>query len=425
MFACLHAPDLEESNAATLVNCACGFSPRVEETDARTVIMDVTGLDRLLGPPERMAQAMARRAAELGMRVNIAVASNPDAAALAARGFSGITLLAAGEEAQKLGALPIGILAAPPDIEETLYCWGIRTLRELAALPEAGLAERLGPEGVRLHKLARGAADRALAPAILEIGFAESLELEHPVAMIEPLLFLLARLLGDLLPQLRVKGLATNELRLRLKLEDQSEHARVLRLPFPMRSQKTFLKLVQLDLESHPPRAPVAAMSIEAVAVDPRIVQHGLFLPATPEPEKLELTLGRIAKLVGAEKVGTAQLLDSHRPGGFRMKRFGEVGIRRKFAANSGDGPWLALRVFRPPRHAKVELIEGRPRRIAARGLRGTVASLAGPWRSSGEWWDAGAWTHDEWDVALDDGSLYRIYRDRLSGEWFVEGSYD
>jgi protein ImuB len=192
-----------------------------------------------------------------------------------------------------------------------------------------------------------------------------------------------------------------------------------------MRSQKTFLKLLQLDLESHPPRAPVIAIALEAVAVDPRIVQQGLFLPTAPEPEKLELTLGRIAKLVGAENVGTAELLDSYRPGAFRMKRFGEVGIRRKFAANSGEDTRLALRVFRPARRARVELGEGRPRRIAARGLRGAVVSGAGPWRSSGEWWQVDAWSRDEWDVALSDGALYRIYRDRLSGDWFVEGRYD
>ncbi len=80
MFACLHAPDLPESNAALLVNCAYGFSPRVEETDARTVTLDLAGLDHLLGTPEHIAAAMARRAAELGLAVNVAVAANPDAA---------------------------------------------------------------------------------------------------------------------------------------------------------------------------------------------------------------------------------------------------------------------------------------------------------------------------------------------------------
>jgi protein ImuB len=159
-------------------------------------------------------------------------------------------------------------------------------------------------------------------------------------------------------------------------------------------------------------------------AADPSIVQHGLFLPAAPEPERLELTLGRIAKLVGVENAGAAELLDSHRPGAFRMKRFGEA-TSGQMRLEAADGPQLALRVFRPPREASVEVMEGRPRRLQARGVRGGVVSLAGPWRGSGEWWRPDAWSRDEWDVALEDGSLCRIYLDRMKGGWFVEGRYD
>ena len=75
MYACLYAPGLEEERGGLLVNCAYGFSPRVEETDARTVVVAIDGLERLLGPPEQMARAMVRRAAELGMEVRVAVAA--------------------------------------------------------------------------------------------------------------------------------------------------------------------------------------------------------------------------------------------------------------------------------------------------------------------------------------------------------------
>ena len=35
------------------------------------------------------------------------------------------------------------------------------------------------------------------------------------------------------------------------------------------------------------------------------------------------------------------------------------------------------------------------------------------------------AWNRDEWDVALDDGTLCRIYRDRDGRGWFMEGCWD
>jgi protein ImuB len=86
------------------------------------------------------------------------------------------------------------------------------------------------------------------------------------------------------------------------------------------------------------------------------------------------------------------------------------------------------LRVFRPPRAALVAVQAGRPGFVTAAGVRGKVLELAGPWRSSGDWWTSDPWSRDEWDIALSDGALYRIFCDRLHcerGAWFVEGSYD
>jgi len=83
----------------------------------------------------------------------------------------------------------------------------------------------------------------------------------------------------------------------------------------------------------------------------------------------------------------------------------------------------LALRYFRPPRAARVVLASGQPDFVAAEGIRGRVVEIAGPWRSSGDWWTDDAWQRDEWDIALSDGALYRLYCDPRG--WFVEGNYD
>lgn len=416
MFACIHSPGV------SLVEWACDFSPRVEYTAAGTLVLDIDGLEPLFGSPQQLAEAMARRASQHGLTASVAVASNPDAAVLAALGFGGVTVIPPGAEAECLGRLPLEILPLSPEMGETLGRWGLRTLRDFAGLPETGIAERLGPEGVRLQRLARGSAERPLAPADPPPIFEETMELEDPVALLEPLSFILARLLNQLCGNLELRGLATNELRLTLCLEDRTQHARALRLPFPMRDSRTFLKLLQLDLDSHPPQAPVTAVSLSAQPVNPRVIQNGLFLPLAPEPQKLELTLARIANLVGENNVGWPELLDTHRPDAFRLSRDRHPGLS---SAAGRQNLHLALRFFRPPLQANVEAPCGRPTRILARGVRGTVRSVAGPWRSSGDWWTAQAWSRDDWDVALSDGALYRIYLDRHNGGWFVEGSYD
>lgn len=421
MFICIHAPDLRRG---ALLDCACAFSPRVEQTSADTVVLDMDGFEHLFGSPREMAGRIARRAAEMGLRVNVAVAGNPDAAVHAARGRRGITVIPPAQEAKFLGSLPLEILSPPEEIMQTLEVWGIRRFGELAALPEAGLAERFGPEGVRLQKLARGAGDRPLFPVTDPPVFEQFMELEYPVALLEPLSFVLAGLLKQLCAGLEAQALATNELRLRLILEDRSEHERALRLPFPMRASRAFLRLLQLDLAAHPPQAPVVGIRLSAQPAKPRVIQNGLFLPQAPEPEKLELTLARIARLVGGDNVGSPELLDTHRPDAFRIRRFQAPGAGGR--GPGARGRRLAFRVFRPPLRAQVRTGgNAAPTWVTARGVRGRVVSAAGPWRASGDWWTAGAWARDEWDVALGDKSLCRIYRDLLTGAWFVEGAYD
>ena len=74
-----------------------------------------------------------------------------------------------------------------------------------------------------------------------------------------------------------------------------------------MRDPKVFLKLLQLDLAAHPPGAPVCKLWIAAEPARPRSAQRGLFLPITPEAEKLEITLARITGVVGERRAGIAR----------------------------------------------------------------------------------------------------------------------
>ena len=103
-----------------------------------------------------------------------------------------------------------------------------------------------------------------------------------------------------------------------------------------MRDHKVFLKLLLLETEAHPPPSPIVAVSINCDPVKPRLLQSGLFIPLAPEPEKLELTLARLAKLVGAENIGAVELLDTHRPDAFRMKHF-VLNERRKGQKGKGE----------------------------------------------------------------------------------------
>jgi protein ImuB len=328
---------------------------------------------------------------------------------------------------------------------ETLDRWGIRNLRGLAALPEISLSERLGQEGLRLQQLARGAASRTLVPVEAPPIFEEAVELEHPIVLLEPLAFLLNRLLEQICARLGSRALSTQELRLTLDLENFSsrnqqskinnqQFVRTLRLPLPMLDAKVFLKLLQLDLNAHPPGAPIVKIHLAAEPARQRSAQGGLFRPPSPEPEKLELTLARIAGMVGENKVGALELLDTHHPEGFRMQRFVAEASRnneREKAPTPKEekSAVTALRRFRPPLRAHVTLENGQPvQLVCQKQVQGDVLWRAGPWRFSGDWWEREAWSRDEWDLALRNGeeiSFHRLVHDLLGGRWFVEGTYD
>jgi protein ImuB len=223
-----------------------------------------------------------------------------------------------------------------------------------------------------------------------------------------------------------------------------------LQLPVPTRDSKLLLKLLRLRLQSRPPDAPIQKIHMAAQSSLARVTQGSLFVPSAPDPDKLELTIARIASVVGEGNVGSPQLLDSHRPDAFHMQKFSiataEVHASRnpskRFATNNlqngsnhrsiAEAPAIALHVFRPPVPARVRLQGNKPVFASLQGCSGKVVHASGPWRSSGQWWEEQPYQEDTWDleIVFSDESpathgFYRFCYDRLQEKWFVRGVYD
>jgi protein ImuB len=406
---------------AALAALAAQFSPHVELAPPATVVFSIAGLRRLIGGPDEIAAAISRRGAQAGLEANLAIAASPDVAILAARQLPGVTVIPRGQEIEFLDGVRVDAVEADPAILDALSRWGIATLGQLAGLPPLGLMERLG-EGVdRLRRLALGMIDRPLRLAREAEDYARAAQLEHAVESVEQILFVVSPIVNDLCARLEKNALAAGAIRLRYSL-DRGELVRTLELPLATRSPQVLLKQVQLDLEAHPLGAPLWGVHVELRPAAPRVFQGGLYIPAAPEPDRLQNVLARIGALVGKENVGSPEILDTHRPDAYAVRSFtlaeGEAGVVPEMPLR------LALRVFRPPLAASVKLERGRPAWIAAPRVQGEVAMAAGPWRTSGGWWE-NAWDRDEWDVELRGGELYRIHHDRRVRAWFVGGMYD
>jgi len=393
----------------------------------------VSGLARLFGDGKTIAAELRRTAADRGLRVRVAVAGTRTAARLLAHysadhkgpPYDEAIVIEPGTEAASLANLPVELLAIfgpiapksqipnsgspipdprspiPDPFTITLRRWGLRTLGDLALLPPDEVAARLGQAGVEWQRLARGEDRRPLLPAVPEERFEQALDLEWPIEGLEPLSFVLGRLLEPLSAHLERRDRGGAILHVSLHLVTREVHERSLQLPAPIRDARTLRTLALLDLESHPPSA---AIDRVVVAIDPtpgRVVQFSLLTRPLPSPEQVSTLMARLNALMGEGRCGTAVAVDSWEPGAFAMKPFAP--------SDAND-----VHRDKPRSHGGTEIS-----RTDGAGERDFRVSVS-PWPVAVK-----AWERDEWDVTLSDGATYRIFRERDTDAWFIEGVVD
>ncbi len=190
---------------------------------------------------------------------------------------------------------------------------------------------------------------------------------------------------------------------------------------------------------------------------------------------QLHETLARLIGLLGADRIGTPMLEETHRPDAFRMEPFAwefrhpkpEIGHSERSVAKSRNpvalplsfttgslGPsrtgifarddeerergvcdstgvrgCVPLRRFRKRKKATVLLENNRPAHVRAAEVRaglaveGTTMRQDGPFPLSGNWWDERAWARVEWDVEIENGVIARCHCDQDG--WAIDGIYD
>jgi protein ImuB len=465
-------PSCERSAHEALMEVAWSLAPRVEDTAAELVFADVSGMEQLYpgATGERdMGQAVVVMAESIELLVRVGIATNKLAAEIAARQPSSPTVVPAGEEERFLAPLPLRQLDLDRRLTATLARWGISTIGHLARLPADRVASRLGEAGADAHRAARGVDSRPLVPHQLPATISEGLELEWPVVTVEPLLAAVGQSLERIHRRLQRQDLACTQLELELGLEPYGSDRRTIRLPAPTRDVEALLALIRLEVEARPPRAPVAAFACVAHPDRPRRGQLTLFGAPDIHPDRLAATLARLQARLGPDRVGSPRTVDGHLPERFVTVPF-DPPPPPKLRRSSGNGRGLlVVRVLRPPvaleviteetPNAKFEIRNAktgdRDLRVAEndgpvsefrisnsefRSLRlvsvasvtgatpriqGLVRVAAGPWSLEEGWWNVEPVARDYWDVELSGGGLYRIYRDRATGDWFADGMYD
>jgi len=393
----------EVATKAILLECAGGFSPRVEDRSeeyAFLCVIDIAGTEKLLGSPEVLARTLLNQVRALGITSCVTVSNNFHSAVSLAKGLSpssSIKIVPLGEEASALTSLPLTVLDLTAEQAETFSLWGISTLQMLATLPERELIARTGQEGKRLRQLARGEMLHLFQPVEPAFALEERMELDSPIEMLDSLLFIVAVMLDQLILRAKARIFALASITITLTLEGGTTHTRAVRPALPTNDKQLWIKLLHLDLEAHPPCAAILSLTLKAEPGSTSKVQLGLFSPQLPEPMRLDVTLARIRAIVGEDSVGRAVLKDTHQSDGFYMEPF-TVPAGSVSAVAPGH-PRSASRQLRPAEDISVTTQDQRPKAFVFRERYYIVEHIYGPWLASGDWWNPIIWGLEQWDL--------------------------
>jgi protein ImuB len=419
----------ETAARAVLLECAAQFSPRIEEASDGTAcafVLDIAGTERLFGPPQRLAERLHAALLSAGFRASIAISANYDAARMKAEDVRGITMIPDGDESNALAKLPLAALRMAYEHYEIFTLWGIRTLGELATLPEVELVTRLGHDARVWRELARGEAGHTFQPIEAKFLLREFVEFETHVEQMDSLLFIGASMIDSLVARAAGRALSLAWITMHMSLEGGLEYERVIRPAIASTDRKFLLKLMQLEIAAHPPQAAVVSLTLTAEAGQSSTVQLGLFAPQTPEPSRLDVTLARLKALVGDDRVGSPWLEDTHRSGSFRMEGFA---VDNKPSSPLRAPSRMALRRMRPPVPLRVVLHAMKPVAFRDGANRYEVTAAYGPWKTSGCWWSTDGWDAEEWDVMAtnSNGEVMSclLVLDHARNRWQLDALYD
>jgi protein ImuB len=256
------------------------------------------------------------------------------------------------------------------------------------------------------------------------------MDLESPIASLEPLAFVFRGLIARLVERLALRSLGCVELRLSLRLENGGQDSRRIGVASPTQDERVLLRLLRLAMEERPPAAALDGVLLTCEGIPLRREQLDLFRPRGPSAQALDQTLAELSSICGADRVGRPEVVDDHRPDAFALRPFTETVRSEKTSssreASGSSKPSLTLRALRPPVRAEVRVVGGRPVSLRSAVSQGEILTAAGPWRTTGRWWSESAhFALDHYDIQMSDGCVLRLCFDWRSKWWQIDGLYD
>jgi protein ImuB len=430
-------PVADRASLRGLAEALLALAPAVEVAPPDILLLDASAAHLLApasgrpvargseGGERELACRAVATAAGMGYVAAAVVATGrgPARALARARGAGGIGIVAPGDEARSLAALPLATLGLTAAVADRLAALGIRDAGALARLPAGTLAHRFGPEGVLAARLARGEDESPLVPYVPETLPEEALDLEAPADAADPLLFGLKRLADRVAARLAGRGLGATRLRLVLKLDPRGEERIVAPLAAPSANPARWLLPLKEHLLSLRLPGAVTGLRLAAIEVAP-LAPEQLAIGDRPEAfAALEGVLARLAVRLGDGALFAAEPIERYRPEiAYRPVPFRPDRARpQEGAVRASPRP---TRLLAAPAAIVAEGEGGRVTALHVEGRARAVVTIDGPERLRGEWW-ASPFDRDYYRVGLEGVGDCWVYRDGGDGRLYLHGFFD
>jgi protein ImuB len=396
------------------------MSPLVDDRGPGLVYLDMRGI---AGDP---AGWMAH-ASELAQHLpdpRIGCASNAFVA-FAASGVAGGRVCPAGDEARFVAPLPLSLLEIDPKTIERLRLLGVAKLGDLAKLPYGPFVRRFGIESARWHEHARGIDRTPLRPRARGVAIEASIFGEGRIEDETQVFFALRALLARLCDDLERSGKRCGALQLEIELEDAGRAQIDVPLATPTADERGIFDVLRATLEGRTFQAAIVGLRLQAARLEEGGERLTLFAEDDVDAQAVGLALARLEASLG-EPARRARIVPAHPlEERFGYDRFSAPA--RAHGAKAEAPAFSALSAQAVPqlrllhvREIQVSVRAGQPAAIGTPARN--VLECIGPWRIEEGWFGAQV-ARDEYDVLLEDGGLYRIFR---QGErWYVRGAYD
>ena len=428
----------ERRDEVELVRAFGAFSDRVMPFSSGLLIFGVSGISHLYGGESALVSVVLGRAAELGHLASAVICSDQRAAAALVRCGYPYPVVRADRTASALSSYPLSALSPGRRLLDSLRAVGISTIGQWAALSRAAVAERYGPWGVSLHRVALGEAceDHEWIPPQQDPLRVEVC-LASDVRSVRAFQFAIQSALSELVERLKTLGESAVRIAIVFRLRDTSPLVLRLRLGRPTQHLSTLNRLINARLQGLRLVAPAYALVVEIEEMRSGFGWQPSWTDRAESGELLPDLLARLGDDLGDSAVFEAALCPDWRPESAWQPRIAAAGVlfstsKKRFVSDPAEHHTWRERDITLPRPVHLlgvaEPIEVRTNGespIAIRQRRGwdPFVQVLGPERLQGGWWRVNqSFMRDYWVVRTKD-SVAWVYNE--GGAWYRHGWFD